>query len=153
MLAELWWVAAADAGEGKCPSGLLEDAQFYRTTLQDVQWAVRDSPAGAARGVVETVQFDRRSHACHEGPGQAYREFGEPVCLPANSEGRVPVRFAYRLFYRQAMTLDALFKKDWKQGSDGAIEVEFEADGGRWIAVGKRELLDVNRPAHVREQK
>jgi hypothetical protein len=143
ILAQLLWVAAARPAAVDCPPGLREEAEFHRVTLQEAEWAVRDSQLGSARGVTETVQFDLDAHACHRGPGQAYREFDSPVCRAGKANARVPVRYAYRLFYRKALTLEALFKKDWKPGSDGILQVEFAFEGGRWKPVATRELLDM----------
>ena len=119
------WGAAPAPEVAQCPPALLEEAELYRAALEVTQRAVRESGPTSPLGVEETVQFDKREHSCHRGPGQAYRVFDEPACLPARPDGRVPVRFPYRLFFRKALTLDALFEKEWKPGSDGILQVQF----------------------------
>lgn len=141
-----WLVPAAWAG-GACPPGLLEAAQAQGETLEARERAVRGSTLALPEGVEETVQFDLAAHACHRGPGQAYREYGEPVCLAAGEGERVRVRYPYRVFYRRALTLDGLFRAAWEEGTPGALQVEFEPEPGgrpevpRWVPVSRREVL------------
>ena len=131
----------AFAADTPCPPGLMEAALAMRVTMQDEQEVIRASTLAQPEGVEETVQFDLGAHACHRGPGQAYRVFGEPTCRPVDAEGRIPVRYPYTLQYRKALTLDELFEKDWQPGSDGLQQVKFEAEGARWIPVARKELL------------
>jgi hypothetical protein len=52
------------------------------------------------------------------------------------------VRYAYRVWFRQALTLEEMFGKPWREGNDGLIQVEFRQNGKRWVPFGKKELLD-----------
>ncbi|MDF1552419.1 MAG: hypothetical protein P1P84_05120 [Deferrisomatales bacterium] len=133
--------AALAAGDVPCPPGLPEAAQAMRRTMQQEQEVIRASSLAAPEGVEETVQFDLGAHACHRGPGQAYRVFGEPTCRPADAAGLVPVRYPYELQYRKALTLDELFAQEWKEGSDGLQQVQFQLEGGRWLPVARKEVL------------
>ena len=139
------------ASAGECPPGLRGAVEAYRKALQAEQHQIRDSRAEAPRGVEETVQFDVPSHACHRGPGQAYREFGVPACEP-NGPGQASVaRYPFALFFRKALTLEAMYSKDWEEGSDGAFEVVFEEEGDRWVPVSKREVLPAAREGEGKE--
>ncbi|GAB4258225.1 MAG: hypothetical protein Kow0092_05700 [Deferrisomatales bacterium] len=147
-MGRLWWAAAALVGlflgpapAAECPPALGESAAAYRATLNEEQRAIRDSTLDSPRGIEETVQFDLGAHACHRGPGQAYREYGEPECVPAEEPDTARVRFPYRLAFRKALTLDALFGKEWQRGSDGLLQVTFQREGGRWLPVARREVL------------
>ncbi len=133
------------ASAGECPPGLREAVEAYREGLQAEQHRIRDSRADAPRGVEETVQFDVPSHACHRGPGQAYREFGIPSCEADGPGQPSVVRYPFALFFRKALTLEAMYAKAWEEGSDGAFEVVFERDADRWVAVSKREVLPTAR--------
>lgn len=135
-----WVGGPAAAG---CPEGLGTAAEAYRRALAEEQRAVRESTLASPVGIEETVQFDLGNHACHRGPGQAYREFAAPECLVPRPDGRVPVRYRYRLFFRRALTLEELFARPWEEGSDGIVEALFEPDGARWVPVSKREVLDL----------
>ncbi len=145
------WVAAlalvaalglvSSAGAQECPSGLQSAARDYRRALQEAQHAIRDSGPGAPAGVEETVQFDLASHACHRGPGQAYREFGEPSCRPPGEGVSASVRLPFQVMFRKAPTVEALFQAGWEPGTDGALQVEFEREGERWIPVARGEVL------------
>lgn len=128
--------------QGGCPPGLREAAREQGRTLAEAQRAIRASGLASPAGIEETVQFDLGNHACHRGPGQAYREYGEPRCQPAREDGRVWVDYPYGLFYRKALTLEEMFRKGWTEGSAGILRVTFEAEGARWIPVAKREVLD-----------
>ncbi len=125
----------------QCPPSLAAAAAIYRAALQGEEDAVRGSKPDSPVGIQETVQFSLANHACHRGPGQAYREFGEAVCLPREEGPRASVRYPFQLYFRKALTLEALFAAAWEPGTDGAFEVEFEQEGERWIPVAKREVL------------
>jgi hypothetical protein len=129
----------------ECPPGVRGAVEAYRQALQAEQHRIRDSGAEEPRGVEETVQFDVPSHACHRGPGQAYREFGAPACEPGSPGQASVVRYPFALFFRKALTLEALYAKDWEEGSDGAFEVVFEKEGDRWVPVSRREVLPGTR--------
>ncbi|HSH69975.1 MAG TPA: hypothetical protein VK997_08660 [Deferrisomatales bacterium] len=133
--------AAVAAEDVPCPPGLQEAAQAMGQTMQQEQEAIRASSLASPEGVEETVQFDLGAHACHRGPGQSYRVFGAPACRPADAAGLVPVRYPYELQYRKALTLDELFAEEWKEGSDGLQQVQFQLEGGRWIPVARKEVL------------
>lgn len=145
-----WWVAAGLLGPGlalaqvPCPPGLLAAAQGQGRELARAEEIVRKSTLASPAGIEDTVQFDLSIHSCHRGPGHAYREHGAPECQPPEADGRVPVRYPFRLHYRQALTLEALFAKPWKEGSPGILQVTFEPEGDRWIPVARRELLDLS---------
>lgn len=147
----LWGAAPAARGEG-WPEGLAAAAEEHRQTLNRKQAATRDGTLASPVGVEESVQFDLQNHACHRGPAQAYREYGEPDRAPAEpgrsgrvavlgGEERARVRYPYRVWFRQALTLEEMFAKPWREGNDGSIEVEFRRSGKGWIAFGKKELL------------
>ena len=133
--------AAVAAEDVPCSPGLQEAARAMRQTMQQEQEVIRVSSLASPEGVEETVQFDLGAHACHRGPGQAYRVFGEPTCRPADAEGLVPVRYLYELQYRKALTLDELFAKEWQEGSEGLQQVKFQREGERWIPVERKDLL------------
>ncbi len=145
-----WLVLAAllapgpAAAQAPCPPGLLSAARAQGAELAREEQRVRDSTLASPAGIEETVQFDLSAHSCHRGPGHAYRVFGAPACQPRGADGRVDVRYPFQLFYRQALTLDALFAKPWKEGSPGLLQVTFEPQGDRWIPVARRELLDTS---------
>jgi len=134
-------VTANAAAQEACPPGLAAAAALMGQTMQQEQEVIRAASLDRPEGIEETVQFDLGAHACHRGPGQAYRVFGEPACRPPDDQGRVPVRYPYRLQYRKALTLDELFRQEWQEGSDGAQQVLFEREGDRWIPVGRKEVL------------
>jgi len=133
--------ARAGASGVPCPPGLGAAAEVMRQTMQQEQERIRDSTLSSPQGVEETVQFDLGAHACHRGPGQAYRIFGAPQCMAADGQGVVPVRYPYALRYRKALTLDELFLKPWQPGSDGLQQVQFEPEGERWVPVARKEIL------------
>ncbi|GAB4247344.1 hypothetical protein [Deferrisoma sp.] len=138
-------LGAAAAGAAPCPPGLEAAARAYRDGLNAEQEAIRTSTPEAPAGVEETVFFELGAHACHRGPGQAYRVYGPPECEEAAAGGRAAVRYPYELFFRRALTLEELFRKPWQPGSDGILRVEFEREGDtdRWVPVGRREVLDL----------
>lgn len=143
-------VTASASAQEACPPGLAAAAALMGQTMQQEQEVIRTSSLQSPEGVEETVQFDLGAHACHRGPGQAYRVFGEPACQHPDDQGRVPVRYPYRLQYRKALTLDELFRQEWQEGSDGVQQVLFEREADRWIPVGRKEILlqlESNRPA------
>lgn len=135
----------ADGFEGR--PGLAEAARAYRQVLQAEQDDVRGSELASPRGVEQVVQFDLASHACHRGPGQAYREYEEPAVRQGEAGAAVAVRYPFRIFYRKALTLDELFRAGWEEGTPGALEVRFEPEPGddgeapRWVPVSRREVL------------
>jgi len=137
----LGWASSGFAAGVECPPGLAAAAAAYGATLGLEQGAIRDSSLGSPLGVEETVQFNLADHACHRGPGQAYREFGAPVCLPPAGQSNRSVRYPFQLYFRKALTLEALYQASWEPGSDGALQVEFEAEGKGWIPVARREVL------------
>lgn len=143
-------VTAGASAQQACPPGLAAAAARMGETMQEEQEVIRTSSLARPEGVEETVQFDLGAHACHRGPGQAYRVFGEPACQRPDDQGRVPVRYPYRLQYRKALTLDELFRREWQEGSDGVQQVLFEREGDGWIPTGRKEILlqlESNRPA------
>ena len=141
-LALLLAVAATGAAaQEACPPGLAAAVAVMGQTMQEEQERILTSSLDRPEGVEETVQFDLGAHACHRGPGQAYRVFGEPACRPPDDQGRVPVRYPYQLQYRKALTLDELFRQAWQSGSDGVQQVLFEREGERWLPVGRKEVL------------
>lgn len=138
----------ADGFEGRAGlAGLAEAARAYGQVLQAEQDEVRGSELSSPRGVEEVVQFDLASHACHRGPGQAYREYEEPAVRQGEAGEAVAVRYLFRVFYRKALTLDELFGAGWEEGTPGALEVRFEAElqdeeqPPRWVPVSRREVL------------
>lgn len=140
--------SGAAAGGGPWPEGLEAPASSYRQTLNAAEALIRAGTLAQPRGIEEALQFDKETHGCHRGPAHAYREYGEPEppSLPKSKKGsakveRVTVRYPYRVFYRQAMTLEALFEKPWKEGNEGAVEVEFRSTPRGWEPGLKRELL------------
>ncbi len=141
------WVSPLPSGAAACPPDLLESARAYRDRLNAEGQAVRTSSADAPLGVEETVFFDLAAHACHKGPGQTYRVYGEPKCADPGGEGRITMDLPYRLFFRRALTLPELYSQPWKPGTDGVLRVEFEREqgGGRWVPVGRREVLDLGK--------
>ncbi len=140
LVALLW--AAGSAWPAECPPALTAAAEAYRQRLNREQEAVRKSTLSAPRGVEGTMMFDRASHGCHEGKGQAYRVYETFRCTEGDG-GTAVVRYPYRLFFRRAPTVEELFEKPWKPGSDGILEVEFQREGNRWIPVSRREVLDL----------
>ncbi len=138
----LGWGAAARA---ECPDGLAAAAEAYQAVLNAEQAAVRGATLASPRGIEQTVQFDLSTHACHRGPGQAYREYGPPRCLPPGDDGVVAVRYPYRLFFRRALTLEELFEQPWEEGSDGILQVRFGREDDRWIPLGRKEILDFKK--------
>lgn len=142
------------AGPAACPAagfegrtGLAEAARAYGQVLQAEQDAVRGSELASPKGVEQVVQFDLASHACHRGPGQAYREYQEPAVRQGAAGEAAAVRYPFRVFYRRALTLDELFRAEWQEGTPGALEVRFEPEPGeegqapRWVPVSRREVL------------
>jgi hypothetical protein len=135
----------ADGFEGR--AGLAEAARAYRQVLQEEQDAVRGSELASPRGVEQVVQFDLASHACHRGPGQAYRAYEEPAVRQGDAGEAVAVRYPFRVFYRKALTLDELFRSGWEEGTPGALEVRFEpepreeGEAPRWVPISRREVL------------
>lgn len=135
----------ADGFEGR--PGLAAAARAYGQVLQAEQDEVRGSELSSPRGVEQVVQFDLASHACHRGPGQAYREYEAPAVRQGDAGEAVAVRYPFRIFYRKALTLDELFRAGWEEGTPGALEVRFEAEPRdeeeppRWVPVSRREVL------------
>jgi hypothetical protein len=134
------------------PDGLEAAAATYRRTLNASEELIRDGTLTQPRGIEETLQFDRETHGCHRGPAHAYRDYGAPepgVRHEKGGKGRkgsakgetARVRYPYRVFYRQALTLEALFEKPWKEGSEGAVEVEFRRTERGWEPGLKQEAL------------
>lgn len=135
--------AAAPAGAA-WPEGLEAAASSYRSTLNDVEVLIREGTLAEPRGIEEALQFDKETHGCHRGPAHAYREYGapEPIAPKGTAKAdRARVRYPYRVFYRQALTLEALFEKPWKEGSEGAVAVEFRRTPRGWEPGLKTELL------------
>ena len=93
----------------------LEDAAaLYRGTLNAREELVRDGTLAQPRGIEEALQFDRETHGCHRGPAHAYRAYGAPDPPPAPAKrpkaaaklANARIRYPYRVFYRQALTLE-----------------------------------------------
>ncbi|MBI5015184.1 MAG: hypothetical protein HZB55_06795 [Deltaproteobacteria bacterium] len=142
-------VLAAGIAGAAWPPGLEAAADAYRRTLNASEEPIRNGTLAAPRGIEEALQFDRETHGCHRGPAHAYRDYGAPE-PPAPSPkspkaagkmAAVRVRYPYRVFYRQALTLEALFEKPWKEGSEGAVEVEFRRTERGWEPGLKSERL------------
>ena len=125
-----------------CPEGLIAAASSYRESLNSAQELIRAGSLQSPLGTEETVQFDLTTHACHRGPGQAYRVYGDPECQSAAAAAKRRVLYPFRVYFRQALTLQELFRKPWREGSDGYLQVEFKREGSTWLAVTKKELLD-----------
>ncbi len=140
-LVVLLWAAGA-AWPAECPPALTAAAEAYRQRLDAQQQAIRGSGPDAPLGVEPTMMFDRASHGCHEGRGQAYRVYRAFRCTEVGEDEAV-VRYPYRLFFRRALTLEELFGRAWEQGSDGILEVRFQREGDRWVPVSRREVLDM----------
>ena len=142
------WLSAG-AARAAWPEGLEAAAAMYRGTLNTSEELIRAGTLTQPRGIEEALQFDRETHGCHRGPAHAYREYGEPDppsapvkrSKAAAKVESVRVRYPYRVFYRQALTLEALFDKPWKEGSEGAVEVEFRRTERGWEPGLKREAL------------
>lgn len=123
------------------PSGLMEAAKSYFFSLQALESDIRNSTSDNQQGIQPVSTFDRATHRCHEGAGQAYRVYGEPTYFSKELDGTFLLRAGYSLYYRKANRAIDLFTKPWKQGSGGGLEVRFKQIVGTWSAVGKRELL------------
>ena len=130
-----------------CPPALFAAAQDHLRVLRAGQERIRLSTAAAPEGLEQVERFDRAAHACHLAPGQRRRDYGEPVCRTARSDGRVPVRFPYTVHYRQADSVSALFAAPWVFAQGGALEVVFEFRDASWAPGATRELLDINQDA------
>ncbi|TAL16398.1 hypothetical protein EPN96_09710 [bacterium] len=128
------------------PPGLKDVVTNKFTTLQTVEFAIRDSDQKAPAGIVPTFTFDRPNHSCHEASGQAYRVYGEPFLYGRDEDGSYLVRVSFTLFYREAITLDSLFASPWKEGSGGALEVKFTKEDEFWKASKGRELPSDGNP-------
>jgi hypothetical protein len=128
------------------PPGLKDVVINKFTTLQTVEFAIRDSDQKAPAGIVPTFTFDRPNHSCHEASGQAYRVYGEPYLFGRDEDGSYLVRVSFTLFYREAITLDSLFASPWKEGSPGALEVKFTREDEFWKASKGRELSSDSKP-------
>ena len=122
------------------PLALEEAALRYRASLAAEQEAVRTSSLKSSFGVEETMQFDLATHACHRGPGQAWRDYGAPSFTGATGDD-ARVRYPYRLQFRQALTLEEMFQKPWREGSDGEIEVVFRRTAEGWKPGPAKDLL------------
>ena len=129
--------AAADT----LPSGLMEAAKGYFHYQQSLELDIRNSTSDNQRGIQPVSTFDRATHRCHEGAGQAYRIYGEPTLFSKEPDGTYLFRAGYSLYYRKANRAIDLFTEPWKQGSGGGLEVRFKLIVGTWSAVGKSELL------------
>ncbi len=123
------------------PSGLMEAAKHYFLYQQSLELDIRNSTSDNQRGIQPVSTFDRATHRCHEGAGQAYRVYGEPTLFSKESDGTYLFRAGYSLYYRKANRAIDLFTEPWKQGSGGGLEVRFKLIVGTWSAVEKRELL------------
>lgn len=143
---------AAGGGKWECPEDLRGAAAAKRVELQAVEHSVRDSTAEKPFRVEPTEIFDLAAHECHSGRTQAWRVFGEPSCEPGKDAGVYKVTYPYDLFYRRAKEEAAMFKEEWKPGSDGLWQVTFEKGKDGWTALGQREVLDLtgagNAPKH-----
>jgi len=95
-------------------------------------------------GIVPANIFDRASHKCHEGSGQQYRRFGEPVYVGRSDDGSFLVQTTIQIYYRQGADLSTLFEQPWKQGTDMAFQVSFDQSQGGWKAVLERELIQMD---------
>ena len=137
-------------GEWACPEALRQPAMDKRVELQRIEHQVRDSSSGNPFRVEPTEIFDLSAHECHSGQTQAWRVFGVPYCSGPTDGGLYKVVYPYDLFYRRATEEAAMFKEDWKPGSDGIWQVTFEKKGEVWSAVGQRELLELTpRKGHT----
>jgi hypothetical protein len=124
------------------PEGLREAVNSYFQALQVTAYRTRDSTLEDPLGIQPMTEFDRASHKCHEVPGQVYRIYKVPGYFSKDAGGAFLVRSRFDLFYRQAGSIAEVFSQPWEQGSDGAIQVQFEHVNGDWEAVEKRELLE-----------
>ncbi len=126
-----------------CPEDLKPVAGEYRRTLQEKEYAVRDSTADKPVRVEPTSIFDLAAHECHTGRAQTYRIYGPGECAPFDKPGIYAVRYPYVLYYRREKTEDAMFKENWKEGTDGFWQATFEKKPEGWTGVGQREVLDL----------
>jgi len=130
--------------EESWPEGLKEAASKRLSVLQVREFEIRDSTLLDPQGVIPANIFDRTSHKCHEGSGQQYRRFGEPVYLGLGDEGIHLVQTAIQVFYRQGVDLKGLYDQPWKQGTDMAFQISFDQSDGKWNAVLERELIQMD---------
>jgi hypothetical protein len=133
----------AGAGE-RWPEGLKEAAAIHLSSLQTREFGIRDSTMLNPMGIVPANIFDRASHKCHEGSGQQYRRFGEPVYAGRSDDGSFLVQTTIQIFYRQGAGLSTLFEQPWKQGTDMAFQVSFDQFRGGWKVVLERELIQMD---------
>jgi len=126
------------------PEGLKEAASKRLSVLQVREFEIRDSTMLDPQGVIPANIFDRTSHKCHEGSGQQYRQFGEPVYIGPGEDGKYLVQTLIQVFYRQGADLGTLYEQPWKQGTDMAFQISFDPSDGKWEAVLERELIQMD---------
>ncbi len=125
----------------------MEAAKTYFFSLKALESDIRNSTSDNQQGIQPVSTFDRATHRCHEGAGQAYRIYGEPTYFSKEPDGTFLFRAGYSLYYRKANRAIDLFTKPWEQGSGGGLEVQFKLIEDTWSAVGKRELLTAEEAA------
>lgn len=134
------------------PEGLKEAASSHLADLQARELKIRDSSMLEPLGVVPANIFDRASHKCHEGSGQQYRQFGQPVYIGRGDDGVHLVQTAIQVFYRQGAGLAELYEQPWRTGTDMVFQISFHRKPGGWQAVLERELIDMDQvPRDVKE--
>ena len=126
------------------PEGLEAAAVNHLSGLQTREYGVRDSTMLNPLAVIPANIFDRTSHKCHEGSGQQYRVFSEPLYKGLGENGTHLVQTTIEVFYRQGVDLTALYDQPWKQGTEMAFQVTFEGTADGWKAVLERELIQMD---------
>ena len=144
-LAALLLVIGPASASERWPEGLREAVNSHFQGLQVTEYLIRDSILEDPRGIQPMTSFDRASHKCHEVPGQVYRVYKIPTFYTEDEDGTLVFRSRFELFYRQADSIAEIFDQTWEQGSDGAIQVQFEQVEGNWEEVETRELLDIDQ--------
>lgn len=133
-----------------CPEDLRPASETYRKELQENEYAVKNSSYENSVRVEPTSIFDLAAHECHTGRAQYYRIFGPGDCSPAEKPGIYKVVYPYVLYFRREKTEEAMFRQDWKEGTDGLWQATFEKAGGNWAQIGQREVLDLKGPGGKR---
>ena len=145
--------SALTASGGECPKELLSAVELHRSGLSAAQNLIKASTFEKPLGIEPTQAFDLANHNCHQVPGQAYRIYSDYSCKMEDSGKKAVVRFPYRLFYRRSETVEGVFAEEWKEGTDGILQVTFETDKNGWSPAETRETLDLGGSGKSHEAK
>jgi hypothetical protein len=126
---------------GSLPEGLKNAAREFIAGLQVVDYGTRDSRIDNPTGIIPMATFDRETHSCHEAPGQSYRIFKDHIGFRKGPDGLYIGKVGYNVFYRQADTIAEVYQQEWKEGSDGILELTLQKLGGKWTVIQDREVI------------